>query len=227
MATQITVCQQAGYETQDLDLENWHLEGNAQWDSEQGVMQLTDTGHFRMGSAFENTTEVNASDVSIEFYFYIGDGTGADGLSLTALDTARMTQYLGGNGCGIGYGGDMYCTGGHRLPGWAIEVDTWYNGGNVDPTPLDHVMFSFSDSNETLWAPLPEMEDTGWHKMTVVVSAPHVYVAIDDVAYIDDDISGNFDFNAYVGFTAATGGATNNHLIESLMVTSYVCEDTP
>jgi hypothetical protein len=91
-----------------------------------------------------------------------------------------MTSYQGGTGCGIGYGGNMSCTGGHRLPGWSIEVDTWYNGGGVDPTTLDHLMFTFDGSNETLWAVLPEMEDTGWHKMTVVINAPNVYVAIDD-----------------------------------------------
>ena len=31
-------------------------------------------------------------------------GTGADGISLTALDQSRMTGFLGGAGCGLGYG---------------------------------------------------------------------------------------------------------------------------
>ena len=73
------------------------------------------------------------------------------------------------------------------------------------------------------WSDLPEMEDTGWHSMLVHVSAPHVYVEIDGIPYMDTNVSGFFGFPAYIGFTAGTGGATNAHLIDSLIVTETAC----
>jgi hypothetical protein len=36
-------------------------------------------------------------------------------------------------------------------------------------------------------------------------------------------VTGNLNFPAYVGFTAATGSLTNYHLIDSLTVTEEVC----
>ena len=104
-------------------------------------------------------------------------------------------------------------------------MDTYYNEGQ-DPTPDDHLMFTFDGDvdDPATWVALPEMEDTGWHEMVVDVSAPHVTVQIDGVTYLDTDLSGNFSFPAYVGFTAGTGGLTNRHLIDSLQVTEYICE---
>ena len=222
----ISICQQAGYTVDQLAISTWHFEGAASWDTANSWLELTPVANSVVGSAFQTSTTVPADAVSIEFLFYIGDGDGADGLTLTALDTSRMGGYLGGNGCGIGYGGGAYCTAGPALPGWTIEVDTYYNG-EQDPTPEDHVAFTFDGNLMTApaWAVLPEMEDTGWHSMKVEVNAPHVLVQIDGVTYIDQNLSGNFNFPAYVGFTAGTGGQTNRHLIDSLEVTETICEE--
>ena len=148
--------------------------------------------------------------------FFVSGGSGADGFSLTALDVDRMSGFVGNTGGGIGYGG---------LPGWSIEVDTYYNGH--DPTAQDHIAFSLDGdvTNPLIWAALPEMEDEQWHHMKVTVAAPNVYAEIDGNTYLDATIGGNLNFNAYVGFTAGTGSLTNYHLIDSLMVTELVCEE--
>ena len=103
--------------------------------------------------------------------FFVSGGSGADGFSLTALDVDRMSGFVGSTGGGIGYGG---------LPGWSIEVDTYYNGH--DPTSADHIAFSIDGdvSNPVIWAPLPEMEDGQWHNMKVTVAAPHILAEIDE-----------------------------------------------
>ena len=220
------VCQQYGYAVENLDISNWHFEGEATWDPVNEWVQLTPVEKYVVGSAFSTATPISGSHVEIDFLFYIGDGSGADGISLTAIDIDRMTDFLGGDGCGIGYGGDANCTDGPALPGWSIEVDTYFNSGH-DPTPSDHVAFTFDGDVDAplVWAELPEMEDTGWHQMRVVVNAPHVLVEIDGVAYIDEDIPGYYNFSSYIGFTAGTGNATNYHLIDSLVVTELVCQD--
>ena len=62
--------------------------------------------------------------------------------------------------------------------------------------------------------------------MVVDVSAPRVRVSIDGTTYIDQDVGGgSFAFDAYIGFTAGTGGLTNRHLIDSLEVTEYLCSE--
>jgi hypothetical protein len=222
----LSFCQQYGYEVENLDISTWNFEGSAHWDSSNEWLELTPPAGNQVGTAFSTAVEVDGGNVEIEFLFYMGEGSGADGISLTALDTDRMTTFLGGTGCGIGYGGDASCTAGPALPGWSIEIDSYYNGGQ-DPTEEDHVAFTFDGDVDApaAWTALPEMEDNGWHSMVVRVQEPHVVVEIDGVAYIDQDLSGNFAFPAYIGFTAGTGGATNRHLIDSLVVTETVCEE--
>lgn len=221
----VELCQDGANSYDALSLSAWHYEGSAAWDSAASNLLLTPATVNLVGSAFETSTPVNADNVDIDFYLYVGGGTGADGVSLTALDTARATSFLGGSGCGIGYGGDADCTEGPALPGWSLEIDTYYNGG-VDPTADDHLAFTFDGDVDAYqaWAALPEMEDTGWHYVEVSVLAPHVTVAIDGVVYLDQDIPGNYAFSAYVGFTAGTGGETNEHRIDELTITDYSCD---
>ena len=212
----IGVCQQFGYETESLDISTWNFEGSAQWDSGLGVVELTNTSTNIAGTAFSTASIVNAEQVEIEFLFYVSGGSGADGFSLTALDVDRMTGFVGSTGGGIGYAG---------MPGWSIEVDTYYNSN--DPTPADHVAFAFDGAvgNPVIWTPLPEMEDGQWHTMRVEVNAPHVLVEIDGTVYLDQNITGNLNFPAYIGFTAATGSLTNYHRIDALTVTEQVCTE--
>lgn len=114
----VTICQNEGYVEASVDLVSWHFEGTALWDSTNSWVQLTDTGTNQAGTAFQTASTVDANNVNIQFSFYVSGGSGADGMSLTALDTTRMSTYVGSTGGGIGYGG---------LPGWSLEVDTWYN----------------------------------------------------------------------------------------------------
>lgn len=214
----VSLCQDQGYTADNLDLATWHFEGSALWDATNGWVQLTAATTDQSGTAFQTGTTVGADNVSIAFRFYVSGGSGADGISVTALDASRMTSFVGSTGGGIGYAG---------LPGWSIEVDTWYNGEYGDPTPDDHVSIHFDGEpfGPAAWAALPEMEDGAWHDMEVNVLAPRVTVSIDGVTYIDTDLAGFSAFPAYVGFTAATGAATNAHLIDALTVTRSVCEE--
>lgn len=207
----IGVCDYQTIDMSNINIDEWNFEGSANWDFTNKVLELTPAQTGLVGTAFNTVDTVSGYQVEIGFDFYIGDGSGADGLTLTALDVDRMTTFLGESGQGLGYGG---------LPGWTIEIDTYYNGVNADSTSDDHLMFTFDGvlSNKVLWAALPEMEDTGWHFMDVKVDAPHVYVAVDSIVYFDSDIDGWNEFNAVVGFTAGTGGATNRHLVRGLII---------
>lgn len=222
----VQICQQAGYDVENLDLSTWTFDGDARYDSADGWVELTGPSTYQLGSAFQ-TTATTGDNVTIEFQFYTGGGTGADGFAVTALDTDRATSYLGSSGGCLGYGYNAGCGNlADPLPGWSIEVDTYYNS-DVDPTADDHVSFHFDGdvASPEIWSALPEMENNGWHTMVIEVADPHVTVTIDGTTYLDDDVSGYLAFPAEVGFTAATGGETNYHLIDALTVTEYVCEE--
>lgn len=215
---QAAFCQDAGYNVDNLDLSTWNFEGTAAYDSANAWVRLTQDTTNQAGTAFQTAAVVSADDVVIDFLFYAGKKDGADGLALVALDADRMSGFVGDTGGGIGYAG---------LPGWAIEVDTWYNTeyGDGDPTPMDHIAFHLDGAwDETAWAALPEMEDDTWHTMSVTVAGNHVLAYVDGVRYLDFDSPVSLAFPAYVGFTGATGAATNEQLIDALVVTESVCE---
>jgi len=224
----VAVCQQGGFDNTDINFDSWHLEGAA-WIEDDGAVELTGLQKWQVGSAFMTDLPVRGDNLSIVFEFYTAGGNGADGLSLTLLDTDRMTTYLGGSGCGLGYGGDTFCDGlpvDPALPGWSLEFDTWANV-DIDPTHADHTAFTFDGQVATpeVWSDLPELEETGWHRVEVDIVAPHVTVVVDGVAYIDEDVDGYFDFPAYIGFTGSTGGETNHHRVNLISVTQNICPE--
>ncbi|MBO84095.1 MAG: hypothetical protein CL927_01955, partial [Deltaproteobacteria bacterium] len=213
----VVVCQNEGYLAENLDLSTWNFEGSAQWDGTNGWVELTGPTRGQSGTAFQTSTTVDSSNVQIEFDFFVSGGDGADGISITAIDSDRMTSFVGSSGGGIGYGG---------LPGWSIEVDTWHNAEHNDPTTADHLSLHLDGvvTAPLVWSDLPEMEDGNWHRMAVNVTGTRVTVDIDGSSYIDQDVPELTSFPAYVGFTGATGYYTNYHLIDALEVEEFVCD---
>ena len=99
-----------------------------------------------------------------------------------------------------------------------MEFDTYENAG-VDPNG-NHVAvvdaatmgnFSYSTS-------VPTFEDTGWHSATVRYEVGRVRVWIDGALRVDTTVSGYSAAEWLIGFTAATGGSTNYHLIDDVEV---------
>lgn len=221
-----TICQQGGFVEEEIDLASWHFEGSASWDGVNNWLQITNAYSNQVGSAFETDQVVRGDDVVVRFRMYMGDGTGADGMSVTVLDSDRMTTFLGGDGCGLGFGGGSCSTSSVGLPGYSIEFDTYYNS-EADPTEEDHVAFYVDGdlTNPLAWAAVPELEDTGWHDVVVTIQEPAVEVTIDGNVVISAFMPGdvNFDFPAHVGFTAGTGYFHNLHLVDSLEVEQLVC----
>ena len=223
----IVICQEFGYAADELALDTWNFEGSAFWDEEAGVVELTDLDPFAVGTAFQTASTVPGDDITIRFAFQTGGGTGADGFSITALDVDRMTGFMGAPGCALGYGEahESCIDTGEALPGWSIEVDTYYNP-YIDPSSSDHLSMTFDGDLDTVaaWSDLPEVEDTGWHDLELVLAAPQVQVWLDGELLIDEELPGLTPFDAYIGFTAATGADFNEHSIDSLVVTGDVCD---
>jgi len=223
----IVVCQELGYVADQLDLDTWHYEGTAYWDVGDRVVELTALDPFAVGTAFQVGSAVPAGAVSLAFEFQTGGGTGADGFSVTALDVDRLTGFMGAPGCALGYGEphESCIDTGEALPGWSVEIDTYYNP-YIDPSSNDHLSLTFDGDLDTTaaWVDLPEVEDTGWHLLEIEVRAPWVQIRLDGEILIDEEIPEFTAFDAYVGFTAATGADTNTHTIRGLTVAGDACD---
>jgi hypothetical protein len=164
------------------------------------------------GSAFART--VVASDgLTARFVAELGGGTGADGLTFTLLDGSAPATSLGRRAGSLGYGG---------LPGAvAVALDTYQNSTDPGPNfvgvatgrraPADVLVYT---ATSTDIGPL----SAGGHAVEVDVYHGHLRVSVDGDLKIDAAV----DLPATVrpGFTAATGGRTQRHVIRNVVIST-------
>jgi hypothetical protein len=188
------------------------------------VLRLTPASTNRSGSAFSQTT-LNASNFSSFFQFRItnaggildaaGQG-GADGLVFVIQP---VSSGLGGAGAGLGYAGIN--------PSVAIEFDTWMNAasngfpgiadpstnhvgidvnGSVNSVQTVNISPRFDDSN--LWSAWVDYDGTTLEVRLNQTGIRPVAPTMSRAMNISNIIG---QPNAFVGFTAGTGGAYGNH----------------
>ncbi len=204
------------------DTTGLQLNGNAA--STGGVLRLTPADFWQAGSAFSTNTVSLSSTASFSTFFQFQihddggisdeDGQGADGIVFT-LQTVSNT--VGSSGNGIGYYGIPNSLG--------VEFDTYNNGSGYDPNG-NHVNFDYNGafSPDTNAVEIPErMNDDGiWSAWvdyngatqdlelrlvegsTVRPAAPILQANVDLATVLGST-------NAFVGFTAATGAAYDDH----------------
>ncbi|OUR90828.1 hypothetical protein A9Q87_12820 [Flavobacteriales bacterium 34_180_T64] len=168
----------------------------------------------------------NAIDLSSDFIidfranFGTNDANGADGMTLVFKDSTN--PIIGGLGGGMGYGG--------ILNSLAIEFDTWQNNDLADPF-FDHIaIISNGLNNHTFAANLAgpiqasitstNIEDGNEHDIKIVWTAATNTLAVffdcdQRLSYTGDIINSIFSgvSDVYFGFTASTGGASNQHVV--------------
>jgi hypothetical protein len=222
----LALCQEGGTSLASTGSTGVEFSGHASWDATAETIRLTDLEKYRTGSAFQKGHVVAADDVTLLFDFYVGDGTGADGLAVVALDTSHSGALLGAEGCGLGYGTPSAgcIDGSNGLPGWALEFDTYYNE-QIDASEADHVALSIDGDQETtlFYVEVAELEDTGWHSVTLRVREGRFTVTLDGAVIVDQTVDADLDYPAWIGFTAASGGDTNRHVVDNLVVQDNVC----
>jgi hypothetical protein len=177
-----------------------------------GDLVLTPAQPNLAGSAFADT--VLASDgLTARFVAEVRGGTGADGLTFTLLDAAAPATSLGRKAGSLGYGG---------LPNAvAVTLDTYRNSTDPGPNfvgvatgrraPADVLVYA---ATSTDIGPLT----TGTHAVTATVYNGHVRVTVDGDLKID--VLVRLPALVRPGFTAATGGRSQRHLVRDVVITS-------
>ncbi|MDP2305004.1 MAG: hypothetical protein Q8P18_03150 [Pseudomonadota bacterium] len=215
-------CQEGPFTFDALVSDAWLVASAAVVDATAGLLTLGDAAGPAVGAGFDAFALVNADSVEASFDVRItGDVTG---FSLTALDADAGSAWIGGSGCGLGFGGGVACTGGPALPGWSLAFPSamWEAPGCVDG-PLAAFTFDGDLSTWAACAATPSLADGAWHTVAVSVDAPRLSVSIDGVSVLAEDLDATWAFPAYLGFTATTGGPGTVE-IGALSITDRRCE---
>jgi hypothetical protein len=193
----------SGFPQSDFTLYN-----NATYNSTEGRVYLTTAEDWKSGGMFFND-RVRSSYLEIAFDFEIGGGSGADGIALVFMDSPR----LGFDGGGLGF---------HGTDGWAVEFDTWANSGETE----NHISVTTADDvNYYVNNNIPDFEDTGIFSCEVIFNQGYLEVYLENPSIsfektkvIEYTFTNLTEINSYIGFTAATGGLNNNHIVDNVRI---------
>ncbi len=199
----------------------------------QNVLRLTDY-FWQVGSAFLTNPVNMGPDYSFSSYFTFqftntmgisdSDGPGADGITFT-LQTVG-SNVVGGVGGNLGYWGIN--------PSVGIEFDTWDNraqdgwNGNHVGIDVDGSMFSLARynvatrmNNGAIW--YAWIDYNGTNDLLEVRLSQTASRPINPILSYTIDLPSILGSPyVYVGFTAATGGDSENHDIRSWQFTTNV-----
>jgi gliding motility-associated-like protein len=178
-------------------------------------IQLTPNQTNQQGCAWLNTPVNFSQPFTHEMVANFGsnDPNGADGICL--VYQANNTAVCGGAGIGIGAAG---------IPNsFIVEFDTWDNGAASGDIPDDHCAVNVNGNMQApVFGPvsLGNIEDGLNHTITFSWNpVGNAFVVSFDGAVV---LSGNYDIinncfggsnQAFWGYTASTGGASNAHVI--------------
>ena len=204
------------------------------------ALRVTANANNQKGSAFYDQPVRVAGGFTCTFTFSVTvlGGGGADGMTFIIHNAAAGLAALGDTGSGMGYARNASLSIENAL---AIEIDTW-NSGLGDPNE-NHVSIHTGgtgpndyDEAQSLGNAIPsvDMSDGAMHTMVVAYDGATLSVFVDDLVsplvsapysfatggtYIGGGAAGGLNLingdSAYVGFTAGTGGANENHDVHS------------
>jgi hypothetical protein len=210
----------AGFVFTDFsDVSGLNLVGNA---AQSGTaLRLTPSLLSQTGAAWYGSQIAVGGGFTTDFTFRISDlqNTGSDGFTFAVQNSSGTAMGLGGGD--VGYGGIANSV--------AVKFDTHQNGGEP-PAPFVSVQ---AGGNAAAFgalataASIPNIKDAAVHTARIQYAPGTMPVILDNMStpvlnvslLLSSLISLN-DGEAYVGFTAATGGGFENHDILSWRVTS-------
>lgn len=136
---------------------------------------------------------------TVEFRYWAGGGTGADGLTFMFYEDKN---YEPGYGSALGFDGSS---------GYAIAFDSYPNSYIT--------LIRDRTANDLEWVKDPRVADGQWHQVRVEVYDRVIIVYVDGGQVLKWGGSINRKYGG-LGFSASTGKYTNQHLIDDVKITS-------
>ena len=200
--------------------------GNATLLSDNSTVRLTQAIGNQNGSIWNKNKVDITNDFDISTKVNLGNiSNGADGIAFVLQNQSVNAGSVGG---GLGYAG--------ITPSFAVEFDTYYNGGSDPASGKDHIaiirngLASSLAEHSSYAAPYlisatGGLKDGLWHDARFVWTAAtknfKVYYENVKIFDITVDLQGTIFNNkkyVYFGLTAATGGAVN---LQQVQVPNY------
>ncbi len=204
-----------------VNTSGWNLQGRAKVgnivNSNFSEIILCDATKSQSGAIFYNQP-INLGICNkwvAEFDFRIYDGTAADGIAFCFLDVPP-TGFVQGSGLGIP----------STANGLKICFDTYNNCGPTTTFEMPKVEIRWGTGYAECNTGMPTASN-GSGTLSAVRSANYSHAKINyDKGNIDVYLNGiliisgfqQFNFTGYLGFTASTGGSTDNHSIQNVVI---------
>jgi len=204
----------------NVNTTGWNLTGSAytgdtggDTDPNPNELILTNAVGNQSGGVFFSSpiNPLICSKWTVEFDYRIWGGSAADGLAFCFLDVPP-TGFVNGGGVGIPGAAN----------GLKVILDTWDNGCGANP---EIQIYSGVGYNECIagivkvtntGGNLNFMRSNGYQPVKITYINGAVTVFINNTQYLTANFPINF--TGYMGFTASTGGATDQHSIRNAII---------
>ena len=219
-----------------MNTTGWNLQGDARvgniTGSADSELIICRAAALNSGAVFFNQP-INLSMCKrwiAEFDFRMYDGTGADGVAFCFLDVPP-SGFVNGGGLGIP----------DAANGLKVCFDTWNNCIPYDPGTVHQDMpkieirwgqgYNQTSPNDTIYGEClnePTLANTNgqlsyirgpnYNRARIVYDTGNISVYVNDTFYLSTYQPNLFNFTGYMGFTASTGGYTDNHSIKNVII---------
>ncbi len=206
--------------TTNISTAGWNLNGNAYSGDTQGdadnfpnELILTNAWNGQSGGVFYSTPidPSICSNWTVEFEYRIWGGSAADGIAFCFLDVPP-TGFVSGGGVGI--------------PGTAnglkVILDTWNNCGGPNPELQIYSGVGYFECApgivklDNSAGNLGFVRNNTYQPVKITYNNGNITLFVNNQQYL----TGNFPigFIGYMGFTASTGGANDQHSIKNVVI---------
>jgi Domain of unknown function (DUF4347)/Legume lectin domain/Beta xylosidase C-terminal Concanavalin A-like domain len=215
------------------------LNGNALQTS--NVLRLTPASTSQVGSAFWKTPlaiDANTSfQTRFQFRLQSGNGTnGADGFTFMLQNSPTGIDTLGSDGRALGYGGQNSDGKNYLDRSLAIEFDTYQNQSDLSNNTISVLQDGNTETALATATPNLDLNSgsaiNAWVDYNAVSDRLDVYLSQTTVKPTAAALSYTLDLasvlgtQAFVGFSAGTGGLTNAQDIENWELTTFSSDAT-
>jgi gliding motility-associated-like protein len=203
-----------------LNTQGWNLNGNAyvgdtpgDVDNFSNELILTNASGSQSGGIFY-AQPLNlglCSNWTVDFDYRIWGGNAADGLAFCFLQVPPVGFVSGG---GIGIPG--------TANGLKVVLDTWDNGCGANPELQIYNGVGYGECN----AGIVKLTNTGgilnfirgntYKPVRIIYNNGAISLLINNILYLTANFPINF--SGYMGFTAGTGGANDQHSIRNVVI---------
>ena len=204
----------------NLNTNGWNLNGNSYVGDTPGdtdnfvdELILTNAWNTQSGGVFYSTPidPSTCSNWTVEFEYRIWGGSAADGIAFCFLDVPP-TGFVSGGGCGIPGSAN----------GLKVILDTWNNCGGPNPE-----LQIYSGAGYFECAPgivkldnstgnLGFVRSNSYQPVRITYNNGNVTLFVNNVQYLNANFP--ISFAGYMGFTASTGGANDQHSVKNVII---------